>query len=81
MYRLLRMSDDVHERRRQARHPENVKPEYSRRHRTSVGRGTSPDCEAQIAVNGIRCFVMLDIFSRMDVGWTLVRRADATIAA
>ncbi len=81
MYRLLRMSDEVRERRRQARHPEYVKPELLA---TAPNQCWSWDITKLRGPNRGEWYsllVMLDVFSRMVVGWTLVRRADATIAA
>ncbi len=67
MYRLLRMSDEVRERRRQARHPEYVKPEFL---------ATAPNQCWSWDINKLRgpnrgewysLLVMLDVFSRMVV--------------
>jgi hypothetical protein len=46
MYRVLRVHDEVHERRRQATHPATKKPELLAPSPTSAGAGTSPGCSA-----------------------------------
>jgi len=80
MYRLLRELGEVRERRRQAQHPEYHKPELLA---TAPNQCWSWDITKLRGPNRGEWFallVMLDIFSRMVVGWMLVRRANATIA-
>jgi putative transposase len=80
MYRLLRKHGEVHERRRQAKHPEYHKPELMA---TGPGQCWSWDITKLRGPNRGEWFallVMLDIFSRFVVGWMLVRRANAEIA-
>jgi len=80
MYRILRGSGEVRERRRLARHPEYRKPELL---------ATGPRQVLSWDITKLRgpekgvwysLLVMIDIFSRYVVGWMLVRRSDATIA-
>jgi putative transposase len=80
MYRLLREHSEVHERRRQAKHPEYYKPELLA---TGPGQCWSWDITKLRGPNRGEWFallVMLDIFSRFVVGWMLVRRANAETA-
>lgn len=80
MYRLLRANAEVKERRSIARHPEYKKPELL---------ATGPRQVLSWDITKIRgphkgvwfsLLVMIDIFSRLVVGWQLVRRANAAIA-
>jgi putative transposase len=80
MYRLLRANAEVKERRRLAKHPEYQKPELL---------ATGPRQVFSWDITKIRgpqkgvwfsLLVMIDIFSRFVVGWTLVRRSNAKVA-
>lgn len=80
MYRLLRVSGEVRERRRLAQHPEYRKPELL---------ATAPRQVFSWDITKVRgpqkgvwfsLLVMLDIFSRYVVGWMLVRRSNAAVA-
>lgn len=80
MYRLLRANAEVKERRSIARHPEYKKPELL---------ATGPRQVLSWDITKIRgphkgvwfsLLVMIDIFSRLCVGWQVVRRANAAIA-
>jgi putative transposase len=80
MYRLLRLNAQVRERRRLARHPEYIKPELV---------ATAPRQVLTWDITKVRgpekgvwfsLLVMIDIFSRYVVGWTLVASANAEIA-
>jgi putative transposase len=80
MYRLLRERNEVHERRRQSKHPEYHKPELLA---TGPSQCWSWDITKLRGPNRGEWFallVMLDIFSRYVVGWMLVRRSNADIA-
>lgn len=80
LYRLLREHGEVRERRRQTQHPEYRKPELLA---TGPNQCWSWDITKLRGPNRGQWYallVMLDIFSRMVVGWTLVRRANAAIA-
>lgn len=80
MYRLLRANAEVKERRSLARHPEYTKPELL---------ATGPRQVLSWDITKIRgpqkgvwfsLLVMIDIFSRLVVGWQVVRRSNAAIA-
>ena len=80
MYRLLREHGELRERRRQRRHPKYRKPELLA---TGPNQCWSWDITKLRGPNRGECYAllaMLDIFSRMVVGWILVRRANAVIA-
>jgi putative transposase len=81
MYRLLRANAAVKERRALSRHPQYQKPELL---------ATGPRQVFSWDITKIRgpgrgvwfaLLVMIDIFSRMVVGWQVVRRSNAAIAA
>jgi putative transposase len=81
MYRLLRANAEVKERRLLAQHPEYRKPELL---------ATGPRQVFSWDITKIRgpqkgvwfsLLVMIDIFSRFVVGWSLVRRSNAKVAA
>lgn len=81
MYRLLRRTAAVRERRDLARHPEYKKPELV---------ATGPRQVFSWDITKVRgpekgvwysLLVMIDIFSRFVVGWCLVRRSTGEIAA
>lgn len=80
MYRLLRATAGVRERRPIAIHPEYAKPELL---------ATGPRQVLSWDITKVRgphkgvwfsLLVMIDIFSRLCVGWQVVRRSDALIA-
>ncbi len=80
MYRLLRANDQVRERRRLARHPEYTVPELV---------ATAPRQVLTWDITKVRgpekgvwysLLVMIDMFSRYVVGWSLVASANAEIA-
>jgi putative transposase len=81
MYRLLAAEGELRERRRQRRHPEYKRPELL---------ATAPNQVWSWDVTWLRgptkgqyyyLYVLLDIYSRCVVGWTLARRESADIAA
>jgi transposase InsO family protein len=80
MYRILAEEGELHERRRQRRHPEYKRPELMATAPNQVWswdvtwlRGPTPGVYFYL-------YVILDIFSRLVVGWTLARREDTDIA-
>ena len=80
MHRLLRSAGQSGERRRQAVHPPRVKPEL---HATAPGHVWSWDItKLRGPARGVYydLYVVLDIFSRYVVGWTVAAREDAQIA-
>src|SRR5437868_9150070 len=71
MYGVLRAADEVHERRRQARHPATVKPELV---------ATAPNCVWSWDITKLlgpekwtyyHLYVIIDIYSRYVPGWLL----------
>jgi len=80
MHRLLRAAGQSRERRRQATHPPRVKPELVA---TAPGQVWSWDItKLRGPQRGVYydLYVVLDIFSRYVVGWTVAAREDAEIA-
>jgi putative transposase len=80
MYRLLRQHGEVRERRAQATHPAKVKPELVA---TAPGQVYSWDItKLQGPGRGeyFHLYVMLDIFSRYVVGWTVAATESAELA-
>jgi len=80
MHRLLRAAGQSRERRRQATHPARVKPELLA---TAPGHVWSWDItKLRGPARGVYydLYVILDIFSRYVVGWTVAAREDAHIA-
>jgi putative transposase len=80
MYRLLRQHGEVRERRAQATHPAKVKPELVA---TAPGQVWSWDI-TKLPGPGrgeyFHLYVMLDIFSRYVVGWTVAATESADLA-
>jgi putative transposase len=80
MYRILRQHGEVRERRAQATHPAKVKPELVA---TAPGHVYSWDItKLQGPGRGeyFHLYVMLDIFSRYVVGWTVATGESAELA-
>jgi putative transposase len=80
MYRILRQHGEVRERRAQATHPAKVKPELVA---TAPGQVWSWDItKLQGPGRGeyFHLYVMLDIFSRYAVGWTVAAAESAELA-
>jgi putative transposase len=80
MHRLLRSVGQSGERRRQATHPPRAKPELLA---TAAGQVWSWDItKLRGPERGVYydCYVVIDIFSRYVVGWTVAAREDAGIA-
>jgi putative transposase len=80
MYRILRQHGEVRERRAQATHPAKVKPELVA---TAPGQVYSWDItKLQGPGRGeyYHLYVMLDIFSRYVVGWTVAAGESADLA-
>jgi putative transposase len=80
MYRILRAHGEVRERRAQATHPAKVKPELVA---TAAGQVFSWDI-TKLRGPGrgqyFHLYVMLDIFSRYVVGWTVAAAESAELA-
>ncbi len=80
MYRLLREHGELRERRRQRRHPEYRKPELLATAPNQCWSWDITKLRGPTRGEWYALLVMLDIYSRMVVGWMLVRRAKASIA-
>lgn len=80
MYRLLRASSEVRERRRQATHPAAIKPELVA---TGPNQCWSWDITKLLGPekwNYFYLYVVIDIYSRYVVGWMLARWERAKLA-
>jgi len=79
MYRILEEHNEVHERRRQCRHPANTKPEL---------RATGPNQVWSWDITQLRgwngdyyyLYTIIDVFSRYVVGWMIANRESAELA-
>src|SRR5580658_57848 len=80
MYRLLRANAEVKERRLLARHPVYAKPELLATGPRQVFSWDITKIRGPHAGVWFSLLVMLDIFSRLVVGWQVVRRSNAAIA-
>jgi putative transposase len=80
MYRLLRAADEVHERRRQARHPATVKPELVATGPNSVWSWDITKLLGPAKWTYFHLYVIIDIFSRYVPGWLLATRETAELA-
>ena len=80
MYRILAAQGETQERRRQRTHPIYVKPQLRADAPNQVW--TRDYTKVRGPARGIwfHLFVLLDLFSRCVVGWTLVRRPSAAVA-
>ncbi|BDE06054.1 IS3 family transposase [Vulcanimicrobium alpinum] len=81
MYRILRANAQVRERRRLARHPAHEKPRLVANAPRQVLTWDITKLPSSVKGVYFSLLVMIDIFSRYVVGWTIVRRANAEIAA
>ena len=80
MYRLLRRSGEVHERRRQATHPPRSIPELVAERPNEVWSYDVTKLKGPTRGVHYDLFVMLDIFSRFCPGWMVVDQEDAQVA-
>ena len=80
MYRILAAQGETQERRRQRQHPVYVKPQLRADAPNQVW--TRDYTKVRGPARGIwfHLFVLLDLFSRCVVGWTLARRPSAAVA-
>lgn len=81
MYRLLTAEGEVRERRRQRRHPEYKRPELLATAPNQVWSWDVTWLRGPVKGRCYYLYVLLDIYSRCVVGWTLARRENAEIAA
>jgi putative transposase len=79
-YRVLRNAQQVRERRRVATHPPTVKPELVAMRPNEVWSWDITRLAGPAKWVWFYLYVILDIYSRYVVGWTLARRETAAIA-
>ena len=80
MYRPLAANDEVRERRQQCRHPADSKPELLA---TGSNQGWNWDItklKGPVKDTWLCLYVILDIYSRAVVGWTVAHRESAALA-
>lgn len=80
MYRILRRNDEVKERRDTARHPKYKKPELVAEYPNQVWTWDITHLKGPAKGQSFYLYVMIDIFSRFVVGWTLVEKSNQDIA-
>ena len=80
MYRVLREHDEVRERRRHATHPARVKPELVATRPNQVHSWDITKLLGPVKWTYFYLYVILDIFSRYVVGWTLAHSENAEVA-
>jgi putative transposase len=80
MYRVLEKHGQVRERRDQRRHPEYIKPELVARAPNQVWSWDITKVPGPVRGVYFSLYVVLDIFSRYVVGWTLARTESTAIA-
>ena len=80
MYRILTAANQVCDRRRQRRHPTYVRPELVATKPNQVWSWDITKIPGPLAGHFFNLYVMLDIFSRFVVGWTLVARESKEVA-
>lgn len=81
MYRILRANNEVAERRRVSRHPVFKKPELEATAPNQVWSWDITKLKGPEKWQSYKLYVMLDIFSRMVVGWRVEYRESAELAA
>jgi putative transposase len=80
MYRILHEAQEVRERRNQLRHPNYRKPELLATCPNQVWSWDITKLKTQIKGRPYSLYVILDIFSRYVVGWTVAECEAATLA-
>lgn len=80
MYRILEAHGETGERRRQRTHPVYVKPQLVATAPNQVWTRDITKVRGLEKGTWFHLFVLLDIFSRCVVGWTLTRRSSAAVA-
>jgi putative transposase len=80
MYRVLRSQDEVHERRRQARHPARVRPELVAHGPNQVWSWDITKLKGPSKGVYYDLYVIIDIFSRYVVGWMVAPTETAELA-
>ena len=80
MYRILQAQGETQERRRQRQHPVYVKPQLRAGAPNEVWSWDYTKVRGRTRGIWFHLFVLLDLFSRYVVGWTLTRRPSAAVA-
>jgi putative transposase len=80
MYRLLAANDEVRERRQQRRHPAYTKPELLATGPNQVWSWDITKLKGPVKGTWLCLYVILDIFSRAVIGWTVAYRESAALA-
>lgn len=80
MYRLLAACGEVRERRDQLTHPAYAKPELLAEHRNEVWSWDITKLKGPAKWTYFYLYVILDVFSRYAVGWTIQPRESAELA-
>jgi transposase InsO family protein len=80
MYRLLRAAGETGDRRRHATHPARVKPELLATKPNQVWSWDITKLAGPAKWTWCYLYVVLDIYSRYVVGWTLAAREAASLA-
>ncbi len=81
MHRLLREAGESRDRRRQRTHPAKVKPHLVARAPLQVWSWDITKIPGPTRGTYYDCYVIIDIFSRCVVGWTLEASEDSDVAA
>jgi putative transposase len=81
MYRILRGADEIRERRKQARHPVYTKPELLATGPNQVWTWDITMLKGPGKGRHYYLYVILDVFSRYVVGWTVAERESNDLAA
>lgn len=80
MYRILAANNEVHERRRIARHPKYTKPILLATKPNQVWSWDITKLRGPNKWNHYHLYVIMDIFSRKVVGWMVAHRESAELA-
>jgi putative transposase len=80
MYRVLREQAEVHERRRQLRHPHYQAPELLATGPNQLWSWDITKLKGPVTWTYFYLYVILDVFSRYVVGWLAAYRDSATLA-
>jgi len=80
MYRVLAADGEVRERRNQLRHPQYAKPELLATAPNQVWSWDITKLKGPVTWTYFYLYVILDIFSRLVVGWMLALRESAELA-
>jgi len=80
MYRLLRETGEVRERRAQATHPAKIKPELRARKPNQVWSWDITKLRGPLRGSWFDLYVILDIYSRYIVGWLLASAESGELA-